>query len=250
MEDIAKPKNKPYLQWGIPLFILVVIVVAYSQGYRIKNNLLIGKMGTITMNLPLIQTSVFVDENKKTETTKDNENVKLLLSPRTHNIIVSHTGYYPWTKKVAVPSNGTVVLSPIFVTINASGEIITQKDPEYWKIRSEIINSKLPAKNSPLLSADKSSTLWMDDNAIIVNIASTTHVVIQPDTVINNVSFYKNRSDVVIFSTGNGIYVIEVEKENTQNFMPIYKGASPYFMPGNEGFIYVLDGDNLMQVVI
>lgn len=250
MEDIAKQNKQLYIKIGALICVVIFIIIAYSKGYRLQSNFLIGKVGVVSINLPIIQTSVFVDEKKSIETTKDNQDVKITLSPRTHNIIISHVGYFPWTKKITMKSKGTVELHPMFVSINASGEIITMHDPEYWTIKSKIVHGILPTKDSPIISFDKSSKLWMEDNAIIVNAASTTRVVIQPDTVIKNVAFYKNRSDVVVFSTQSGVYAIEVDKENTQNFMPIYKGTNPYFMSGNEGFIYVLDGDNLMQVVI
>ena len=74
--------------------------------------------------------------------------------------------------------------------------------------------------------------------------------VIQPDTIIRNVDFYKDRSDAVIFSTADTVYVIEINIEGIQNFMPIYKGKNPYFIKNDSNSIYVEDGNSLLQVAI
>ena len=74
--------------------------------------------------------------------------------------------------------------------------------------------------------------------------------VIQPDTIVRNLSFYKDRSDVVMFSTLGSVFVIEIDEKGNQNFMPVYRGQKPLFMKTDSSFIYVLDGEVLMQVVI
>ena len=53
-----------------------------------------------------------------------------------------------------------------------------------------------------------------------------------------------------MFSIYNNIFVIDTEKDGTQNFLPLYKGQSPSFIKTDPNFIYVLDGQALMQVVI
>lgn len=236
--------------WTLGGVILILIVFGYFFGYKPTDVLLIGKSGTLTLELPLSQTNVFIDEEKKLTTTKDNEPVEFQLSPKKHSVIISREGYYPWTKEVTVPSKGAVKLSPMFITINTSGQIITKNDPEYIKLRRTVIEAPVPTKAKPKISKDGTALLWMDDNEIIVSIASTTYKVIQPDTAIRSVDFYRERSDVVIFSTSNSIYAIEISKEGKQNFMPIYKGASPTFYKNDPRFVYVWDNGTLMEVII
>ena len=248
MEDNAKKPYKLYIWLGILVLIIVIGVIGYSRGYRI-NNFTVGRVGYLNMEIPLINTSIFID-NQKTVTTKDDQSVRTKLSPGTHRVIVSRLGYFPWTKQFFIPSDREKTLSPIFITTNTTGEIITNKDPEYWSLRNKIVSDVSPTKDSPRISSDKSTTIWLEDNAIIAKVGSSTTRVIQPDSVIKNVDFYRDRSDAVVFSMYNSIYMIETSKDGTQNFMPIYKGNDPSFIPANQGSIYVLDGDNLMQVVI
>ncbi len=153
---------------GILLVIILVSIFGYYNGYRFGNHFLIGKVGTMAMTLPFPETSIFIDQSQKIQTSKENETVQLELSPKSHQVIVSKSGYFPWTKTFLVPSAGTVALSPIFILQNTSGLMIGQSDPEYWKIKNAILSDISPSKIHPRISADKSTRLWMEDNAILI----------------------------------------------------------------------------------
>ncbi len=242
--------KRSYTTIIVIILILILGFIGFKNGFRIKNNFTVGKIGTVVLKIPLPLTSIFIDETKKITTSKDNEEVTIPFSPRKHTIIISREGYFPWKKDFTVPSGETLELHPLFISQNATGEIITQNDPEYFNIRNKIIKDITPTAQNPKISFDKTTTLWLDDNAIIVQFGSTTKKVIQPDTIIKNVDFYRNRSDVVIFSTTNSVYAIEVDSFGGQNFMPIYRGQDPAFVKASENTMYVFDADNLMEVLI
>ncbi len=254
MEYIAKEKKlkigMTYI-WSATLLIAIGSgVYLYSKGYRFKDNLTLGKNGKVSMTIQLADTAVFIDNSQKIKTTKENEKIDLTLSPRTHSVIVAKDGYFPWTKDFSIPSEGNLELHPILVSQNASGQIITDKDPEYFSLRNSIIKNLLPTRASPASSSDKKSSLWVEDNAIIVKGEISAKKIIQPDTIVKNVAFYKDRNDAVMFSTTNTIYVIEADTNSVQNFMPVYRGTDPEFIKTDSNFIYVLDGTTLMQVRI
>lgn len=254
MDNNAKDiflRNKILIIW-ITLLILILgtVTTMYAMGYRLKRNLTVGKVGELQLIVELPDTDVYINQSKKITTREENELLSLLFSPKKHSVIVSHDGYFPWKKDFIVPSDGEIKLSPFFVAQNPSGQIITTNDPEYWSIRSKIIRDIPPSEETPLLSPDGLVEIWVTDNMITARMGSTTKEIIQPDTVIRNVSFYKNRNDVLVFSTSNGVYAIEVDNNGGQNFMPIYKGQKPSFIKSDSNFIYVLDMDTLMQVVI
>jgi hypothetical protein len=247
---------------SVLIFIAVLLVITslfgYQKGYRIKNNFGIGKVGTVFVETRFPNTSIFIDESEQITTTKENEVTSITFSPRRHSIIVSGEGFYPWKKDFTVPSGGELILRPVFVAQSPSGLIITKRDPEYTQIRNNIIKSIVPSKGIPKASEDGSALLWLEDNAVMLELArensSTTprvsKIVIQPDTVVKNVDFYKDRSDVIIFSTTNAIYAIDSDSTGGQNFLPIYKGQDPNFVRNNDDSIYVLDGENLMEIYI
>ena len=254
MEDNVKNQmwQNKFLYASIIVVILIIslIIFGYKKGYRFQENFMIGKLGALSLQIPFSQTNIYIDENKKIVTTEKDEVVELSISPRNHTVMISRDGYYPWKKDISVESEQIIKLFPIFVSKNPSGEIISKEDPEFWQIRNKIIYDVLPTKNTPHLSTDQSTKMWIEDNAVMVQVASTTKTVIQPDPIIRNVYFYKDRSDVLILSVSNGVYAIEVNKEGTQNFLPIYKGVYPSFIEGDLNYIYVLDNGVLMQVII
>lgn len=254
MKDIAKEekfvKTAKYIWGGIVISILLIIILGYNLGYRLKDNLTVGKIGELTMSIPMPLTHIYIDSSKKIETKKDNEEVNIKLSPKSHSIIVARDGYFPWTKTFTIPSGSKIKLEPMFVSQNASGQIITQKDPEYWKIRGDVYRNILPTEKYPISSKDKTATLWVNNNTIYIKVASSTIKVIQTETPIRNVAFYKERVSAVIFSTSDSVFVIETDTKSEQNFMPIYRGTKPIFISNDPNFIYVLDGENLMQVII
>lgn len=246
-------KNRKYWVFagvGTMMLILVIVGIGYTSGYRIQSNLSIGKVGILTLTVPLSGTTVFVDDKIRGVTTKDNEGVKISLSPQTHVIIVSRTGYYPWSKKIQMESSKTLTYSPFIIPQNTSGVLITKTDKEYSSIVKQIKSDVLLTLTSPRFSNDKSEKLWLENNTLMATIASTTYTVLTPQTKIRNVDFYKDRNDTVLFSTANGVFIIEIDKEGGQNFMPVYLGVEPVFIKPDPSYIYVLDGENLMQVII
>ncbi len=222
----------------------------YGFGYRIADGFKIGKVGQLAMVLPLQGTSIFIDRSEMIQTKKENEEVKIRLSPKNHSVIVARESYYPWKKDFRVPSSGVVSFSPLFVSQNPSGNIVTQNDPEYKKIISQINKNVHPTKNFPKKSMDGKTELWVEENNLKARNGGLEYEIIKPEDKIRNADFYKERSDAVIFSAGRGVFVIEIDKENTQNFMPLYMGEAPTFVKLDPNFLYILDVSSLMQVVI
>jgi hypothetical protein len=242
--------KKQWIFFGGTVALMLFIGISYELGWRLQNNFLPGKVGKLSMTLPLQNTSVFVDNNQKVTSSKDNETIDIVLSPKKHTIIVSKENYFPWTKVVIMTSNGKMNLNPVLVSQNATGQVITNNDPEYWKIKNQITKDKLPSKDSPLVSLDKSAIIWIENNAIVAKINNSLRTIIQPNTPIKNISFYKDRSDALIFSTAENVYMIETDTANVQNFMPIYRGQDPRFIGISSDYIYVEDSNVLMQVII
>ena len=150
-------RTRLWIWVGTGILIILVFIIGYNRDYRFRNNFTIGKVGTLTVTLPLPDTFVYVDETEKAKTTKENETVVIKLSPRTHSVITSHIGYYPWTKQITIPSDENIILSPIFVSVNASGMIITNNDSDYWKIlllsnQIQLYATSPFTKTAPMLS--------------------------------------------------------------------------------------------------
>lgn len=206
---------------------------------------------------------VFLD-NKEVRS-EELENV----SPGRHTIILANDALWPWKKDFVVNSNEAAHLYPFLVSKNVSGELITQADPEYITLRNRILGEQLPTQTAPLLSPSNLVEVWSAENNIFARwngpeddipdyfcndegACSSLVQVLESDSEVRNIDFYKGRDDVLLIASQNGVFAIEIDRRGgTQNFQPVYKGtASPRFTTENTEIIYVLDGALLFSVAI
>jgi len=242
-------KKHPYLLGAI--IISIVAITGFIFGYRIQPDLRIAKNGALEITLPLKNTIVYVDDKKLVTTEKENQTVTLPLSVNTHDIIIGREGYFPWMAQVITQSGKTTTLNPIFVTQNTTGQIITQKDPQYWTLWNQVRTTALPTETNPKVSGD--IHIWVKDNTIYMKENEVVKKIITPKDAVRSLDFYKDRTDVIIFASDTGIYAMDAVENATDkvvNFFPLYKGAKPVFTKTENSFLYVLDGQNLMMVVL
>lgn len=247
-----KNKSKYYKIISL-IFVTVIILfisILYRNGYRIQPNLKIAKNGIIEMTIPLKNTTIYFDAKKYIETTEENQKIKIPASFKTHNIITERAGYFPWQKNISIYESKEYKINPVFVTSNTTGFIITANDPQYWSLRYEITNNKLPTKENPI-KTENGEYLYVDsDNNIMLSNGTTTRSIIKPLTPVRSISFYKNSSENILFASDVGVYLIDTENSEQRNFYPIYKGKNPIFITKDVNSMYILDELNLMAVVI
>lgn len=242
-------KKHPYILTAIIIAFLAIIM--FLAGFRLQPNLSVSRNGTLEVTFPMASTTLYVDNKKINIQGTENETVTMSLSVKTHTVIISRLGYFPWAKDVAISPNKTTVIKPIFVTQNTTGQIITKNDKNYWTLRNKVQISTLPTEASP--KTFNGVSVWTTGNTIFVKDNDSVKTIITPVDAIRSLDFYKDRSDVIVFATDNGVYALEAIEnaaQNKANFFPIYKGASPIFLKTDPSFLYVLDGENLLQVVI
>ena len=243
-------KKHPYFLGAI--IISCIAICAFIAGYRIQPSGRIQKNGFLVATLPLKNTIVYVDDKKLVTTTEENQTITLPLSVRAHDVIIGREGYFPWMTQVTIEPGTSHTIQPLFITQNTTGQIITQKDAEYWNIRNRMYKEPLPSEQIP--RQQDSVSIWVSNNTIYL---STTQgevkEIITPKDTVRSLDFYKDRTDVIMFAADTGVYVIDAVEHATEkvvNFFPVYKGSKPIFEKSMNSSVYVLDGENLMMVVI
>jgi len=242
-------KKHPYLLGAI--IVSIAAIVGLALGYRIQPNMRIAKNGTLEITLPLRGTVVYSDDKKLITTVEENETVRISLPVKTHDIIIGREGYFPWMAQATIQPAQTLILTPFFVTQNTTGQIITRTDAQYWNIRSQVINTKIPTEATPKTLRDVS--IWITDNTIYLKKDNQVQEIITPEDTVRSLDFYKDRTDIIVFATDTGVYAMDAVEDalnNVVNFYPIYKGVNPLFQKTDNSFLYVLDGENLMMVVL
>ncbi len=233
---------------------VVYIATAYSGSTK----------AVLTIIAPYDGATVYI--NEKESGSISNQTFTSTISRGTHSIIVSHDGLFPWSKQFEVDSGEQLTMHPFLFSRNTRGFLIPQNDPEYTTIRNTVENSILPTRDMPLRSPQGDIFAFIDDGALVVSWNGTStpprsfcsdevtpcsgeKQIVKPIVPITSVGFLDNWNDVVIFSTNTDILAIEIDTRIPQNFQPLYRGSNVRFSPGNDGSLYVLNGDTLEQII-
>jgi len=212
----TKPTRKRSFIYTVGLIIILIIIfgILYRNSYY-------GTLQVKSLDKNLI---IFIDNQRKTISQDINPEFKLRNGEYT--IVVSKERFWPWIKEVEIKREDNLTIQPFFIPQNTSGLLIGKEDSEYQYIMSlfqkDLISSQAMKKIS-------------DSNTKL-------------KTSITAIDFYKNRQDVVIIASGDGVYALEINTENFQNFQPIYKGKNPVFVKKDNSSIYIFDSENLILV--
>ncbi|MFA7216815.1 MAG: PEGA domain-containing protein [Candidatus Paceibacterota bacterium] len=237
-------KNKAKQYTFIALVLVIIVFSLYFFVFNRKLNL------NIVTYLP--NTQVIINREKSIYNSEENKIITTSLKKGDYEIIVAKEGYFPWTKKIELEDKD-VTLEPFMVSQYPSGQIINENDPEYFDIKNKISTEKIPTLDNPKISKDNSTKIWVSNkDEISFKTDSGSGLIIKSDTPIKNVEFYKDRNDVIIFSTEKNVYAMDIyDSYNIRNFMPVYTGTDPDFITGDDpNFIYVKDTNSLMIVMI
>ncbi|MEA2112420.1 MAG: hypothetical protein U9P50_00395 [Patescibacteria group bacterium] len=215
MKKNKQRKNTPY---AVIIGLIIVLIIIFGIFYRDN------QYGTLQIESLNDNLTVFIDNQRKT--TSQDINPQFKLKAGKHTVVISKDRFWPWIKEIEVRVERETKIQPFFIPQNTSGAIIGKEDPEYSQIMALF--------QKEILSEEALSSISSQD-------------VVFKESIIS-VDFYKDRQDVVIISSGDGIYALEIGSDNIQNFQPIYKGIKPIFAKKDNLSIYVLDNDNLMIV--
>lgn len=232
-------KSKQYIFIGGVIISLLLVIYNFTLNQKTE----------IKIELPLDGSQIII--NRENLITPTEKTFFTKLKDGQNEIIVTKEGYFPWTKNLNIENKKEITLKPFLISQSPSGQIITQNDKQYLDIIQKIQSKQKPTEENPLRLEEIS--VWVsEENEIIFKENNEEIVVIKPLLEIRNVEFYKNRTDVLIFGTEDGVYAIDVyDQDDLKNFMPIYKGQNPRFIQGeSRDYIYVSDTNSLMIVVI
>ena len=251
---------------GLALAILLTgALVGYASGYRIGPNFSIVEVGAIEVRDLLAGAHVFIDDSE-VGTAEANGTTMAVgrITPGARTVIVSREGYWPWLKTVEVHERTTTAIGAFQVPTQSTGEIITSRDPEYRTILSRFTTTKIPTATTPVISGTKNVAVWVEKGVIKAKWQGSIDAapsyfcqtecgapitILTPTVPARSVHFYKDREDVLVVGVQDGVYALDIDTREPQNFQPIYKGSSPLSVPVDSNSVYIRDGATLMQVV-
>ena len=234
-------------------FIGVISLAILVYGYQSSANL-----GAITVHVPYANTAVFWNnEEVRLTTATDQEVVVGRVAPGEQSVLVYKEGYYPWEKTMYMREGEKADIFPFLVRENPGQHEVDPAifanviPPNGKKVSASgaIAVDNANGKIYAIRLTDDKSTLFCGYEHETETCYETV-VVLDIQQTINNVDFYPDRDDVILFSTKDGLYAIEIDGRGTRNFQPIYEGSTDGFLVNKRtSSIYVKNGQSSFQVL-
>ncbi|MDP3996093.1 MAG: hypothetical protein Q8P86_00145 [bacterium] len=286
MEPMSKKRRFVYLSlcWAF-FFALLPLVSLYASGYRLGEGFSITRTGGIYIHARTMGAVLSIDGSPvKTLGALDRGFFVQNLKPKIYEIEVAKEGFVTWKKKVFVeegivtenssslyPDRITLRDIPKIITENSKGQ--SRENPEYIKLialfeekendstEPEVSKEKFSA-NFPLQSGDVS--IWQENGEVIARFkdrdmsnipyffcsygeCKSEISVFSISGVVKHADFYPGKSDTVIFTLPEGVYIVGLDITSPQFTMPLYEGEDADFRVDN-GLIYLKDKDVISRV--
>lgn len=243
---------KKYYWWFIVPVLMIVLFVLYQEGNLGFSNWKIVKTGSLEIVLPENNVKIFINEIEKNITNPRELNILFKKVPvGLNSVLISKNGYWPWMKKIEISEGKKTIIYPFLTEILQEDITAIDKESNLYKdIKNKIENLFIPTKDHKLVSTNAGASLWVYNKTIFFQKIDSGEVVevFTGTNQITGVDFYKDRDDVILFSTGNYIYVIETSIKNNQNFQPLFQGENPKFIKKDNQNIYILDKNILAEI--
>lgn len=234
--------------------LFVLLCIGYALGYRPGPDLTFVRAGTLTLSSVPKGATVYVEQTKRA--VSNGKDVRLVLEPGSHSIIVDIPGDYPWSDVVSVAARMNTTASPILVPMTVMRTSVSEAQAK--EADAAITSYQLPDAAHPIVMENGCANVSVLDNRVVASAATTTGctppaflcvggtcattVVFAPIAPLRAVLRYPGRQDALIVSYGSTLAVIEVSPLKPQFFAPLLQGIQPAAAPFDATHIVVRDG--------
>lgn len=227
------------------IIVLVILIGGYAAGYRFGPGVAVSRIGTLNLtNLPT-GTSIYADQVLKKTTTATTTSTTIELGRGSHTVIVSVPGDYPWSNVVSIQSGKETTTNPILVSETPNATPLA--DGDRTTALAAVVSATLPTFENPLKLAGGCALVYVSNNQIIADAATTTPgctpppflcsngscdstIIFAPVAPLSSVLKFPGRQDALIVKLGTVLYAIALDPRTPQFFAPILTGTNP--VPG------------------
>lgn len=172
--------------------------------------------------------------------------------------------FYPWLKEITVTGLYNTDVYPFFTS---KVPVLEESD------NSEAIDAfravlTLPTAENPLLNLDETAEMYISGNTVFVNwvgeLDEMPEFICPGDNVedcqqqpfytfntpVENVQFHGEFNELIMADLGQTIVIVELDRRGTQNFRPLYIGASPVAFRLVDGDVYVSEAGVVSKIVL
>lgn len=249
--------------------ITVPILILYSSGYRLGDQLFLVKTGGMYIDTNKSGTEVYLDNELVREATIFKRGFFIQnLKAGTYDVSVRKEGYSTWNKVVSVRDQQVSEMYSFAVPDEIEFEEIeavdffatttsqTSKTLMYATTTNNIVLSDVSVKERGGL------VLWQYENIIYSEWTKEEEIappyfcedecnllraIYGSPFPISYFDFYPDDNKLIVILVGNTILVSEIDNRSNQNTQKIYTG-NDVDMRVNNNHIYIKDGDDYLRV--
>ncbi len=270
MEPISKTRRLLFLfLFILAFFALIPVIVLYSDGYRLGKGYTLERTGGIFVSGGEAGVHIYVNNVLQKDTNSFSRTAYISnLSVGTYLVKATKDDRYVWTKRVKVFPQKVTETYPFLLPQTIATSSVAASSTAYRVINLLFASSTHPtivaaaatSSTTTLLAArtDKNIDLVREGNTVYAiwladmrdipfyfcgedfdNASCMPKLKIVDQGGIKSFDFYPGRSDLLIFSNKEGIYVTELDHRTPQNTEPLVVGANLDFRVQNGQDVYV-----------
>lgn len=250
---MKKSTKRKYIL-GATVALVVVILgigVVHQVGYVFSGPYLV-KGGTLTITDARPQSDVFIDNHRIGSVNGNGTATFSGISLGERNVIVASENTWPWIFDFVSSSGEEVVLAPLQVFEDAQGEPIAADDSATIQRITSLFNDyREPIQANPLKR--DANAVWVEGTQVFVRMGNDdVHSVYSSQQPIRNISWFKNRDDVIVIASQHTVFALDLRESSVQNFQPIYTGSEPYALvdPEETGSVIVREGEQYLRITL
>lgn len=233
-------------------FVVFGALALIDQGYRM-NGLRVISPGVVVLGHFPEGGKLRVDGQEFPREPHEGELRLSLVGGRTHHIIISREGFWPWEKEITAQGGEALSFNVFLMPVSPVG-VPVLKNPERKELEAAFAEATIPTRAHPAVSSDGRAVLFSENGSVVttwrgedaspqyycLNDADCKeHIAISFDAQLRDLAFYPGRSDIALLAIQNGIFALELDNRGTQNFQPVYRGTRPR--------LFVIDGVAYLQ---
>ena len=223
----------------------VAFSVLYDKGYRIKG-FSIQKTSIIEMQIPEKDAWVLIGETPVHLTKNAGESISIpSVEPGNQLITVIKDRYFPWAKRLEIPSNEILVLYPFLLKQNVEAREIVPGNANYTRLvqyfRDKTKTDQTSYETDTLvISATESGV------SIVRPLEESNEKSIETTVPVTSVHQFLDNQNVVIYTTEREVWVSELIAD-TRIAYKIFEGKNIRLLP-EDNTLFIQDGTRYFRI--
>lgn len=218
--------------------ILGVVLLFITVGFIIREvTTTLGEDSALILEEATAGSSISID-GRTVETVEEQEMLVVPVSSGEHTVAIERHNHHPWQKTLSFTAHATTTIAPF--NLSRTPEILPISagvEDDAPRGASLFAVAKHRPQTNPLLSEDENLAIWQDESGIhatwhdatstrpsyfcFTETCSNEFLVTELQEPVSTIDFFPGRTDIILVTTNEGIFALELDRRPIQNFQPL-----------------------------